>query len=495
MAPRLRMKKSGINASPGNSSGECFFIFGSLAKVTFHPTIPPMIPVHRAIIFLTLLLAGCASYKPMPLSSAAIEKGLAAADPHQLQVSAQSIKHPLLRPIVFDDRNGLTPDQAAILAVLANPSLRAVRDERGLAASQLLQAGILPNPQVSFGEQYPYGGAIDGAVTASDVGLSWDVTQLISHDAKVRAARANADSVDLSIAWQEWQIAQAAKTAVYDVVSLEAQFALARDLDQHQAQNLSVIRDAVNRHERTMLDLTAAQDASLDAHTAVLQAERDLDHQRLMLNKTLGLAPDARVSLNPNITLPDHLDVWPAEQILSGLEDRRLDLLALKLGYQNQEQTLRAAVLNQFPRINIGFDRQRDNTNVQSVGFAVTVDLPIFDRNQGVIAVETATRQKLFDEYLDRVFEARFDVYAAIDDLNAISRQITAEQAAIPSQQLIDTYRDAMDQRNIDVLSYYNAIANRTQKQLQLLKLKQELMDNQIALELAAGEYLSASQR
>jgi outer membrane protein, heavy metal efflux system len=332
-------------------------------------------------------------------------------------------------------------------------------------------------------------------VTASDVGLSWDVTQLISHDAKVRAARANADSVDLSIAWQEWQIAQAAKTAVYDVVSLEAQFALARDLDQHQAQNLSVIRDAVNRHERTMLDLTAAQDASLDAHTAVLQAERDLDHQRLMLNKTLGLAPDARVSLNPNITLPDHLDVWPAEQILSGLEDRRLDLLALKLGYQNQEQTLRAAVLNQFPRINIGFDRQRDNTNVQSVGFAVTVDLPIFDRNQGVIAVETATRQKLFDEYLDRVFEARFDVYAAIDDLNAISRQITAEQAAIPSQQLIDTYRDAMDQRNIDVLSYYNAIANRTQKQLQLLKLKQELMDNQIALELAAGEYLSASQR
>ena len=326
------------------------------------------------------------------------------------------------------------------------------------------------------------------------MGLSWDVTQLITRDAKVRAAQANADSVDLSIAWQEWQIAQAAKTAVYDVVSLEAQLALAQTIDQRQAQNLSIIRDAVNRHEKTLLDLTAAQDASLDAHAAVLAQQRELDRQRLALNKTLGLAPDARVRLDPNIALPDHLEVLPAQQILSGLEDRRLDLLALKLGYQSQEQTLRAAVLEQFPKVNIGFDRQRDDTNVHSLGFAVTVDLPIFDRNQGVIAAETATRQKLFDEYLERVSEARFDVYSAIDDLNAIARQIVAEQAAIPSLRVIDSYRDALDRGNIDVLSYYAAISSRDQKLLEILKFKQQLMDNQIALELAAGEYLSASK-
>ena len=453
---------------------------------------PRNISFRQTAIFLALLLAGCARYKPMPLSSSAVDQSLAPPDSNQIRLSAQSIKHPLLKPVSFDDRQGLTPDQAAILAVLANPSLRAVRDERGLAASQLLQAGILPNPQITFGEQYPYGGAIDGAVTASDIGLSWDVTQLISRDAKVRAAQANAASVDLSIVWQEWQIAQGAKAAVYDVVSLEAQLALARDIDQRQAQNLSIIRDAVDHHEKTMLDLTAAQDASLDAHATVLAQERDLQHQRLMLNKTLGVPPDAHVQLKSDIILPDHLNALPAASILSGLEDRRLDLLALKFGYQNQEQTLRAAVLEQFPKINIGFSRQRDDTNVQSLGFAVTVDLPIFDRNQGAIAVETATRQKLFDEYVERVFEARFDVYSAIDDLAAISGQIAAEQAAIPSQQFMDSYQDALDRRNIDVLSYYAAISSRAQKQLEILKLKQQLMDNQIALELAAGEYLPA---
>jgi len=147
-------------------------------------------------------------------------------------------------------------------------------------------------------------------------------------------------------------------------------------------------------------------------------------------------------------------------------------------------------VLEQFPKVNIGFNRQRDNGNIQSVGFAVTVDLPIFDRNQGAIAVETATRQKLFDEYVQRVFEARYDVYSAVDDLNAISRQIAAQQEAVPSlQRLIETYRNALGQGNMDILSYYSAVGNLTQKQLDILKLKQQLTDNRIALELAAGEY------
>ncbi|MGD0387333.1 MAG: TolC family protein [Tepidisphaeraceae bacterium] len=440
-----------------------------------------------------MVLGGCSRYQAMPLSASAVQRGLAAPAADQLRVQAQSIKHPLLKPVIFDDRDGLTPDQAAIMAVLVNPSLRAARDQRGLAAAQLLQAGILPNPQVNFGEDYPYGGAIDGAVTASAVGVSWDVTQLISRDAKVRAGKANAASVDLDIAWQEWQIAQAARTAVYDLFSLQAQLDLASQLDRQLSQNLSVVRDAVDRHDKTLLDLSAAEAASLDAHAAVVAQQRDLEDARLTLNKALGLPPDAQVKLNPHVALAQNVSVPTPQEVLCGLEDRRLDLVALRLGYQSEEETLRAAVLEQFPKVNIGFNRQRDDTDVQSLGFAVTVDLPIFDRNQGAIAVETATRQKLFDEYVQRVFEARYDVYSAIDDLYAISRQIAAEQEAFPSlARLIETYHNALGQGNMDVLSYYSAISNLTQKQLDILKLKQQLTDNRIALELAAGEYLPA---
>jgi len=449
-------------------------------------------PKARRIFYsLIFLLSGCTRYRAMPLTASAVQSALAPPSGDSLRVQAQSIHHPILQPIAFDDRNGLTPDQAAIIAVVANPALRSERDRRGIAAAQLLQAGILPNPQLSFGEDYAYGGAIAGAVTASDVGLGWDVTQLISRDARIRAARAGAASVDLDIAWQEWQTAQAARTAVYDLASLQAQSDLTHQIADQLSRNLSIIRGAVDRHDKTLLDLSAAESASLDAQSAVLAQQRDTNAARLALNKALGLFPDAVVKLDPHILLPASIEPPAPRQILAGLEDRRLDLIALRLGYQSQEQTLRAAVLDQFPKINLGFNRQRDNTNVQSVGFALTVDLPIFDRNQAAISSETATRQKLFDEYVDRVFQARYDVYAAIDDLSAISHQISAEEKSVPSlQRLLGTYRTAFDQGNVDVLSYYSARNDLAQKQLDILKLKQQLIDNEIALELAAGEYL-----
>jgi outer membrane protein TolC len=440
---------------------------------------------------LNLLLAGCTQYKAMPVSSSAVQSRLAVPPQEKLQVEARDLHHPLLKPVEFDERDGLTPDQAAILAVLVNPTLRAARDERGLAGAQLLQAGILPNPQVNFGEQIPYGGVLQGAVTASAVGLSWDLTELLGQNARVNAAKSNAASVDLDVAWQEWQTAQAARTAVYDLVSLQMQLDLSQQLDRQLAQNLSVVRDAVDHHDKTLLDLSAAESQSLDAHAAVVSLQRDLDDARLTLNKTLGLPPDAQVKLNPKIAVDENVAIPAANQVLHGLEDRRLDLVALRLGYQSQEETLRAAVLEQFPKVNLGFNRQRDDTNIQSLGFAVTVDLPIFDRNQGAIALETATRQKLFDEFIQRVFEARYDVYTAIEDLTAISNQIAAEESAYPSlQRLIETYQDAYTHGNVDVLSYYSAITSLTQKQLDVLKLRQQLTDNRIALELAAGEYL-----
>jgi len=439
--------------------------------------------------------AGCAQYEPMALNTQTVEQRLKVPPADQLQVEANQIRHPLLRPVQIGDGRGLTPDQAAVLAVLLNPALRTLRDQRVAAAAQAMSAGILPNPQLTFSEDFPNGGTDAHTLNAFGLGVNWDVTALITRDAKINAAAANRASVDLDIAWQEWQVAQAAKTAVYDLLALQGQLDEAREVDRTLTENARVVRDAVNRNEKTVLDLAAAQAASDDAHTAALQAERDVNHQRLALLRAIGLPPDAQVRLSPDLALPSRLAIPSRQDLLSGLEDRRLDLVALRKGYQSQEETLRAAVLAQFPKINIGFNKARDNTNVHSLGFGITVDLPIFDQNQGVIAAEKATRQRLFDEYAQRVYEANSDVATALDDIDAIQIQIDAGEASVLSlQRLVDTYRSALQRGNVDVLSYYTAVGNLEQKRSAVLKLKQQLIENQIALELATGEYLQAPQ-
>lgn len=440
---------------------------------------------------LVFALSGCKSYSPKPLTSDAVNARLKVPSNDALREQASRIDHPLLKPTEFTSFNKLTPDQAAVLAVLLNPSLRAIRDEHNSAEAQVLTAGILPNPQLSFGEDFPYGGSSDAkTINAYTLGLSWDVTQLITRDARMRAAKAKSASVNLDIAWQEWQIAQAAKTAVYDLAALQKQLQLAEDIKARMDENLRLTRAGAKSGAKTTLDVAAAEAADQDAYITVASASRDVEHQKLLLNRALGLPAETDVQIEA-IDLSTRLNLPDRRELLEKLEARRLDLLALRRGYESQEQTLRAQVLAQFPKIGLGFNKDRDAENIETLGFGVTVDIPLFDRNQGAITTETATRQRLFDEYVNRVFQAKSDVAAAFSEIAQIETELSAEMNAVESlKKLVETYRIARESGYVDALSYYSAIGNLEQKQINVLKLQRDLIDNRIALEIAAGRYL-----
>jgi outer membrane protein TolC len=444
-------------------------------------------------IALVLCLNSCAFYRALPLTRLAVEGALRPPPLGKLQVAASEIDHPLLAPVKFTPHRGLTPDQAAILAVLINPSLRATRDRRGVAAAQLFQAGILPNPQISGSVDFITGGTITpDLVTGYGFSAGWDLQALIQRGANRAAARANVQSIALDIAWSEWQTAQGAKLAVFRVIADREQLAHAREVDARLAKNLDVVRQATAAHEQTEVELASAETASQDAHEITLGLEKDLADQRLAMKKAIGLLPDATVRLRDSISLPSHVATPSYAELTNNLEERRLDLLALKKGYESQEAKVRAAVLAQFPKINIGFNRLSDTSNVHTLGPALTIDLPIFDRAQGTIAVERATRQQLRGEYVNRIFEARSDVAIALADIHALEKQIGAAEAAVPVlQHLVDVYQLAARQGNVNAFAYYSAQNNLNQKTIQILKLKQQLIETRIALELAAGRYLS----
>ena len=413
-----------------------------------------------------------------------------------IRVQAKEIKHPILRPIEFDIRNGLSPDEAAILAVLANPKLRASRGQRKLAAAQLLQAGILPNPQFSYSLNPPTGGATQGTVNAFNFGLSWEITSIIARDAKIAAAKADAVSVDLDVAWQEWQTAQAAKLQVFHLFFLDQQLAVARTEEEGLRANLDLVRRAADLGFVTMVDLAAAEAALQKIHASVLTTEQQREQERLALNQSLGFPAEETIPLEQNIAPPALKTLPSVQELEHGLEQWRLDLLALKSGYESEEQRLRAAILNQFPKINIGFSHAGDNTNVITTGFAIAIDLPLFDRNQGAIAVENATRAKLFDEYVARLFETQADVARIFANMDSLQRQIEAAEKAIPIlQNVVESYRMALLQGNADVLTYYNARADLITRQMELVDLKRQLADMYVALEIATGGYLSAPEK
>jgi outer membrane protein, heavy metal efflux system len=455
----------------------------------------PMVGVI-GLYLLSVLLAGCVSYRPLPLDHGTVAAKLQPPAMETVRLAAKEIHHPILKPINFDIQDGLSPEEAAILAVIANPKLRASRDQRKISAAQLLQAGILPNPQFSYSLDAPTGGMTQGTVNAFNFGLNWEITSIISRDAKMASAKADVASVDLDLAWQEWQSAQAAKLQVYHIYYFEQQLNVARREVEELTENLDRIRRGADLGFVTVVDLAAAEAALQRITATVLATEQQREDDRLALNQALGFPAEEILPLEKNIAPPDVKTLPPVAQLANGLEERRLDLLALKSGYQSQEEKLRAAILSQFPKINIGFAHTGDTTNVITTGFAVTIDLPIFDRNQGVVAVESATRTKLFDEYVARLFEARGEIARLVADINSLQHQIDAGEKSIPIlQKVADTYREALLRGNADILSYYIARAEWVTKRLELLDLKRQLADMSVGLEIAAGRYLGPQEK
>ena len=441
-------------------------------------------------LLLIVGVTGCQSYHPVPLDSGSVQRALKSPDEQALQLAAQKLHHPLLQPVPLDFNAGLSPDTAAVLAVLLNPSLRALRDERGLAQAQLQQAGLLPNPQLTYSLDQPAFGSTAGTVSAYGLGLSWDTQQLITRSARVQAAQRQRKAVDLNIAWQEWQVAESAKTAVYQLVVLEQQTALVTGMDQRLAKNLDLVRKAAKAGQITDLDLSAAETAASQAHANRLVLDKQTVQQRLELNRLLGLPPQSPIKLQTDILLPTQLEVPSALVLGAGLEQRRLDLVASQQGYASQEATVRAAILGQFPKLNLGVNRARDTGNVGTMGFGVGLELPVFDRSQGVIAQERATRQKLFDEYVNRVFEARAEIARLVAEAESLNEQIQTATAANASlERLEQAYRTALNSGQADVLSYYTAWNNVTQNRVAVLMLKEQLLQTRIALELASGRY------
>jgi len=440
--------------------------------------------------FAVWLVGGCATYRPMPLGESSARQSMSPPDMMQVRILTAEVRHPILQPVRLDAAEGLSPDAAGVLAVLLNPSLRAVRDQRVLADAQLLQAGLLPDPEFSYDFERPTGGETTGTVNGFGLGLSWNAASLIARSAKVQGAKGHRAAVEADVAWQEWQVAQAAKTAVFQLASLQSQIALQEQTREHLAGNLDLVRKAVASGTMTAKELSAAESASRQAYTTLLDLRKQAEQQRFQLNRLLGLPPQSPVRLSDRIELPVSFKPPRAQEVLADLEQRRLDLVALRHGYDSQEAAVRAAVLNQFPRLSIGPTFGRDVENVDTVGFGLAVDLPIFNRNRGGIAVEQATRQKLFDEYMNRVFETQSDVHMLLSRIRFLNEEIAAAQQAEPElQKLEENYRAALSTGRVDILTYYGAWDNLTANRMKLITLKGQLAEAIVALESATGRY------
>ncbi len=433
------------------------------------------------------LLASCARYTPLPLPAGPALAPSVAALRHGAAALPASLNVADIAALVLDN----------------NPDLLAARRQRAVAQAQLLAAGVPPNPvlaasflPLAAGSPGSAGAAptahsagvpAGSATPAYTVGLSYDIRSLLTLNHRRAGARAAARQVDAQLLWQEWQSVGQARLLAVDLMQGATGIALLTRNRDVLGARLRVTRQATAAGNATIATLAPDIAALTAAQTVLADAERQqlLHHHQLCA--LLGLLPDAPLPLARLPVLPA-LDAAAVLRDLASLAQRRPDLVALAYGFQAQDQRLRTAIIAQFPNVAIGVIGGSDNANVRNIGPQISIDVPVFDRNQGNIAIERATRLQLRDEYAARLSATDGQVRAVLSEIAQLRAQLARAQADLgPVRRMAAEAEAALRSGSLDERSAVDFLTARLNREVEVGALALLLLEQQVALETLTG--------
>ena len=394
-----------------------------------------------------------------------------------LKADAASLRLEPLKAIVIDARDGLNPDELAVLAVLNSPDLRAKRAAAGVSQAQVFAAGLLPDPQIAASLDIPTMMA-PGISTAYTLAASLDLQALLTRSATLGAARASGRQVDLNLLWSEWGAAQQARQLAETAMADEAKATLLGQVRDRAAERYAHVQAALARGDVASQTASADLAVKLDAANLAAAAAHDAAKARRDLNALLDLKPEVIVPLAP---APDGelYPQAPLDNALKAVAARRPDLLALKAGYEAEDANLRKAILMQFPLLNVGYSRARDTSFVTTNGGSATLALPIFNGGRGTIRVERATREQLRAEYQARLDQTEGEVQSARADLAGALAQVAVLSTDTPRlAAMADRAGAAYARGDVDSQAYLALEQN-------ALSRKADLADKRLAARLA----------
>jgi len=429
----------------------------------------------------SLLLAGCASYRAAPLADSA--SVLAPPDMAIVSADASRIDRPYLQPQPVDWTRPLTPNALAIIAVLENPDLKAQRAKVGVSDAQAFAARLLPDP--TFQANYDKLLAGPDMFDAFGGQLAMDLNQLRTAKVTRQNNEATRQQVRLDLAWAEWQTAGQARLQGVRILALTQQLAIARTSAASAEQLFAASSRAGARGDVSGADVDTRRQTALDAADKARTAENDLVTARGELNRLLGLPPETVLNLAP----PAEPVTPPAASVLVAQSlDRRLDLQALRAGYDAAEADVHKAILEQFPNLSLTLASARDTSDNRTIGPAIGFTLPLWNRNRGGIATATATRAQLKAEYEARLFQTRAEITAAVQGLETVRRQRAELIAQMPAIQRVAERSTAAARRG-DLSSASSVTAEQASRdrELTLSQLDQQIAEQTIALELLSG--------
>jgi cobalt-zinc-cadmium efflux system outer membrane protein len=297
------------------------------------------------------------------------------------------------------DGNPLTLARALALTLEKSPVLSSFSWDIRAAEARIIQAKLLPNPEISLeGEDFTRAG---GRSATESMQNTLELSQLIElggkRNSRVREAQFDRATTEWDYQVKRLEVLKLTSLAFIDVLTAQRNVQLAEENVELTEGAVPITQKRVEAGKASNVELVRTNTAVASARIRFTEARRDLETDRGNLAAQWG----AKRAMFPSVTGNlDQLRSIPSLESLKAKLQKNPDLARWTTERQKREATLNLAraeakpdlTLRAGPRL-LGASHA-DLTLV--AGFSIP--LPLWNRNQGKIAEAEANVTKTADE-------------------------------------------------------------------------------------------------
>nr|WP_259674600.1 TolC family protein [Pseudomonas fluorescens] len=400
-----------------------------------------------------------------------------------LRAGLISILALLTSPLFAATAQILTMDQALETAFANNPDLAAAQWETGIAQGERQQAGLIPNPEVSWVAEDTRRNS-----RTTTVMINQPIELGGKRGARIEVASRAQDAAGIELERKRNVLRADVIQAFYSSSTAQQRLLLSRQSLELAERGLRVAQGRIKSGKSSPVEGTRAEVQLSEVRLELRRAERDEASAYQRLAQVMGAPLPAFVSVgDPSRSMP----TVPDSSLLLNRIGETAELRLAKLQIDQREASLGLEKAQRIPDLTVSIGSQYDERERERVNVVgLSMPIPLFDRNQGNVLAAARRTDQARDLRNASELRLRTEIQTTLDQWMTANTEVASFNKTIlpAAQSAVDTATRGFEMGKFNFLDVLDAQRTLISARTQYIQAIAEATDAWVRIERIFGD-------
>jgi cobalt-zinc-cadmium efflux system outer membrane protein len=377
----------------------------------------------------------------------------------------------------------LTMDQALETAFANNPDLAAAQWEIGIAKGGRQQAGLIPNPELSWEAEDTRRNS-----RTTTVMINQPIELGGKRGARIDVASRAQDAAGIELERKRNVLRADVIQAFYSSSTAQQRLLLSRQSLELAERGLRVAQGRINSGKSSPVEGTRAEVQLSEVRLELRRAERDEARAYQQLAQVMGAPLPAFASVGDS---GRSMPTVPEPSLLLDRIGETAELRLAKLQIDQREASLGLEKAQRIPDLTVSVGSQYDERERERVNVVgLSMPIPLFNRNQGNVLAAARRTDQARDLRNASELRLRTEIQTTLDQWMTANTEVTSfNQTILPAaQSAVDTATRGFEMGKFNFLDVLDAQRTLISARTQYIQAIAEATDAWVRIERIFGD-------